>query len=156
MGTRADFYVGRGKDAEWLGSVAFDGYPDNEAYRPILIQFSEKGFREMVAKELASRDDATLPEQGWPWPWEDSGTTDCAYAFDGGKVYVTWFGHGWDSFAEYEAKRKREQEAEEKDEELPEEPERPKVEFPNMKDRQNVTYGHRSGALFMSVPARKA
>jgi hypothetical protein len=27
MGTRADFYVGRGKDAEWLGSVAFDGYP---------------------------------------------------------------------------------------------------------------------------------
>lgn len=28
MGTRADFYVGRGKDAEWIGSVAFDGYPD--------------------------------------------------------------------------------------------------------------------------------
>ena len=26
MGTRADFYIGSGKDAEWLGSVAFDGY----------------------------------------------------------------------------------------------------------------------------------
>jgi len=26
MGTRADFYVGMGKDAEWLGSVAWDGY----------------------------------------------------------------------------------------------------------------------------------
>ena len=27
MGTRADFYVGRGESAEWLGSVAWDGNP---------------------------------------------------------------------------------------------------------------------------------
>ncbi len=27
MGTRADFYIGRGEKAEWLGSVAWDGYP---------------------------------------------------------------------------------------------------------------------------------
>jgi hypothetical protein len=27
MGTRADFYIGRGTEAEWLGSVAWDGYP---------------------------------------------------------------------------------------------------------------------------------
>jgi hypothetical protein len=27
MGTRADFYVGRGGQAEWLGSIAWDGYP---------------------------------------------------------------------------------------------------------------------------------
>jgi hypothetical protein len=28
MGTRADFYVGRGETAEYLGSIAWDGYPD--------------------------------------------------------------------------------------------------------------------------------
>ena len=27
MGTRADFYIGRGAEAEWLGSIAWDGYP---------------------------------------------------------------------------------------------------------------------------------
>src|SRR5690349_19637733 len=151
MGTRADFYVGRGKNAEWLGSVGFDGYPENDAYRPICIQITEKGYRQKVAEELAGRDDATLPDQGWPWPWEDSGTTDVSYAFDGGKVYVTWFGHGWDSFAEYEARRKAEEEAEKKGKPLKERRERKKVEFPNMKDRQNVTYGHRSGALFLTV-----
>ncbi len=30
MGTRADFYVGLGEQAEWLGSVAWDGNPDND------------------------------------------------------------------------------------------------------------------------------
>lgn len=28
MGTRADFYVGKGPNAEWLGSTAMDGYPE--------------------------------------------------------------------------------------------------------------------------------
>ena len=28
MGTRADFYIGRGATAEWIGSIAWDGYPD--------------------------------------------------------------------------------------------------------------------------------
>jgi hypothetical protein len=28
MSSRADFYVGRGEDAIWLGSIALDGYPD--------------------------------------------------------------------------------------------------------------------------------
>lgn len=27
MGTRADFYIGRGENAEWLGSIAWDGDP---------------------------------------------------------------------------------------------------------------------------------
>jgi hypothetical protein len=26
MGTRGDFYVGRGKDAEWIGSIAYDAF----------------------------------------------------------------------------------------------------------------------------------
>jgi hypothetical protein len=28
MGTRADFYIGCGRDSEWIGSIAWDGYPD--------------------------------------------------------------------------------------------------------------------------------
>lgn len=34
MGTRADFYSGRGKTAEWLGSIAWDGteIPDEILY----------------------------------------------------------------------------------------------------------------------------
>ena len=31
MGTRADFYLGEGSAAEWLGSVAWDGYDVTEA-----------------------------------------------------------------------------------------------------------------------------
>jgi hypothetical protein len=28
MSSRADFYIGRGQDMRWLGSIAMDGYPD--------------------------------------------------------------------------------------------------------------------------------
>lgn len=99
MGTRADFYVGRGADAEWLGSIAFDGYPHHtyETGVPasVLTATDEPGYRTAVSGVLAATDSATLPEQGWPWPWEDSGTTDWGYAFDCGSVWACRFGHGW-------------------------------------------------------------
>ena len=34
MGTRADFYMGTGTGAEWLGSVALDGYQDGPSGIP--------------------------------------------------------------------------------------------------------------------------
>lgn len=77
MGTRADFYVGRGETAEWIGSISWDGY------------------RTAVAAFLAERDDATLPIELWPWPWENSQTTDYAYAWDDRKVYGAGFGYSW-------------------------------------------------------------
>ncbi|MFH1835312.1 MAG: hypothetical protein ABH851_03885 [Methanobacteriota archaeon] len=41
----------------------------------------------MAAKYTTAQEGFhTSPEQGWPWPWEDSGTTDYAYAFEAGKV----------------------------------------------------------------------
>lgn len=95
MGTRADFYVGRGKKAEWIGSIACDGYPDGLRDTAIFTSTSEPGFREAVAEELAKRDDGTIPEQGWPWPWDDSHTTDYSYAFDDGIVYATNWGYRW-------------------------------------------------------------
>lgn len=95
MGTRADFYVGRGESAEWIGSIAWDGYPNGNP-KPLLEITDEKEYRAKVAELLNDGEGgSTKPEQGWPWPWENSNTTDYAYAFDGGRVWGTCFGHGW-------------------------------------------------------------
>jgi hypothetical protein len=86
MGTRADFYIGAGKKMEWLGSVAWDGYEyDENEKHPIRTAKNEKEYRARVNKEIEGRDDGTKPEDGWPWPWNDSSTTDYAYTFIGGK-----------------------------------------------------------------------
>lgn len=94
MGTRADFYVGRGESAEWIGSIALDGYPTGVA-RPVLASASEKQFRFDVAELLRNCTHGTTPDQGWPWPWNDSRTTDYAYAFDDGQVFASAFGRKW-------------------------------------------------------------
>jgi hypothetical protein len=94
MGTRADFYIGRTPEAEWIGSVAWDGYPGgiNEA---ILKATTEEEFRKAVESYFEPRDDVTRPLDGWPWPWETSSTTDYAYAFDTDKVFISNFGSPW-------------------------------------------------------------
>ncbi len=119
MGTRSDFYIGRGKDAEWIGSIAWDGYPEGitpnskekEPMYPggpmchknidwpkgehLFDSKTEKQFRERLVQFFQHRDDVTLPENGWPWPWEDSNTTDYAYALAGEKVLASCFGSPW-------------------------------------------------------------
>ena len=87
MGTRADFYVGSGKDAEWLGSVAWDGYEWEDEETDIAKATTEDEYRKAVKDELATRDDSTMPIMGWPWPWENSQTTDYVYWFENGKVF---------------------------------------------------------------------
>jgi hypothetical protein len=94
MGTRADFYVGRGPEAEWLGSITWDGYPAG-IDDPVFYPTTEHEYRTAVTNFLAARDDVTLPTEPWPWPWENSGTTDYAYAYDNGKVFASSFGHAW-------------------------------------------------------------
>ncbi len=89
MATRGDFYVGRGPHAEWLGSIAFDAYPSDSDLQAVIAADSESAYRAAVGA-LAVRDDFTRPEQGWPWPWNDSSTTDVAYAFDEGRVWFCW------------------------------------------------------------------
>lgn len=138
MGTRADFYVGRGLSAEWLGSTAWDGYPSG--YDTKLFKYKTvSGWRTAVTKMLAARKDGTTPDKGWPWPWEDSQTTDYAYAFEGGKVWGSCFGGPWFD------PLKPEPEYEELEDSK-------KVPFPNMKSRQKVTLGERSGVLVISAP----
>ena len=150
MGTRADFYIGRGKDAEWLGSVAGDGNPeggdDHGTYAEVFDAGDEKAFRTKVGEVLARRDDGTMPEHGWPWPWEDSCTTDWAYAIDEGVVYASAFGAPWIEVAKYLELDEAGQEA--YGESVPKDG---GIEHPNMKDRQDVTLGRRSGIMVVGV-----
>ena len=139
MGTRADFYVGRGPQAEWLGSIAFDGYPDGTP-EPVLSVASEKDWREAVYRLLAEDDSASAPGHGWPWPWDDSRTTDYAYAFDGGQVWASSFGHEW---------FRPDPEAENCGE--PEDSPKSAV-FPDMSRFKNVAYDKRSGLIIVSAP----
>jgi len=148
MGTRADFYSGRGDSAEWLGSIAWDGYPSGvfegaELMLDSAVTLNEADWRKWVAEFLAGRSDATLPEGGWPWPWEDSRLTDCVYAWDGGKVWQA-AGHPerW-----YPVNPDADCYGLPCDEDDP--GDGPLATFPNMKDRQNVTFGPRSGVFIV-------
>jgi hypothetical protein len=90
MGTRCDFYVGRGQKAKWIGSVAYDGFPED--FEAIITAKTEAGYVRAVEKELSSRDDSTFAAEGWPWPWDDSGLTDYSIAWDKGAIYWTDYG----------------------------------------------------------------
>jgi hypothetical protein len=144
MGTRADFYVGRGATAEWIGSITWDGYPagiDETVFGPQNVE----DYRQAVAGFLASRNDATLPNEPWPWPWENSQTTDYAYAWDDGRVYGSSFGDPW-----FEVDLTVVNGGEPEDEEPPAE----KVPFPDMSGRKG-DLNHimsRSGLITVSFP----
>ena len=134
MGTRADFYIGRGLEAEWIGSVAWDGYPRGIC-DALLKSTSEQEFRDRLSEFLNDREDATTPDCGWPWPWETSSTTDYAYSFDEGRVFMSCFGRNWIQATVDEPDH---------DDEWPEDD--PAV-FPDMSERMNVTLGKRSGVI---------
>lgn len=90
MGTRADFYTRNEKSMEYLGSIAFDGYEIDDN---VLQAKTEQSFREELAKFFSDRNDYSVPEQhGWPWPWNDSRTTDYSYVFENGKVLASNWG----------------------------------------------------------------
>lgn len=138
MGTRADFYAGRDGKAEWLGSVAWDGYRSGIP-ESLLSAKSEDDFRAQVAAFLRERDDATKPDQGWPWPWNDSGTTDCSYWFFDNQVWDEHGGRYWACSVDlpddgtYDAELLR----------------RVKIAFPDMSRRKSVTFGARSGLIII-------
>lgn len=148
MGTRVDFYVGRGESAEWLGSYPFDGNPSGTFYGHEEDLFSgtpsEVGWRQWVAHYLAEGGvRSTFPAQGWPWPWETSGTTDYAYAWDAGKIYGSCFGSEWFCVDPSD---------ESWGEPLDEDREGSAV-FPDMTAHKAVTMGPRSGLIVFGGPA---
>ncbi len=91
MGTRADFYVGKGSDAEWIGSIAWDGYRESIP-KSVSESTEESSFRAAVFDFLKQRDDASFPSDGWPWPWDSSEKSDCSYWFFDGKVWMDFSG----------------------------------------------------------------
>lgn len=133
MGTRADFYVGRGETAEWLGSIGWDGHPDG-IDDEVLAASTEAEYRERATAFLV-KENGIFPSDGWPWPWDDSRTTDYAYAFDGGSVLASRYGHAWFTANGEE----------------PEDDGRKVAVFPNMKSIQKVNYGPQSGTIFVTT-----
>ena len=153
MGTRADFYVGRGPSAEWLGSIAWDGH---EVGR-IREATSEGNYRTFVAAFFAERDDVTLPEQGWPWPWNDSGTTDCVYAWDGPMgTKSVWeaSANGWVSQAAEEAWQRSTDGKEPHEWPYGPTPDGGPCVFPDMSSRKRVARGTRSGTIGIYADGR--
>jgi len=130
MGTRADFYD---KDMQWLGSIGWDGYPNNDEFNPIFDASTYDEYLAEVAKLLTGCEDATLPKDGWPWPWEDSSITDFAYKWDGSHVVFSNFGKPWQgrTDAPFDGDVAN----------------MPSGVFPNMKHMQKVTLGARSGLI---------
>lgn len=98
MPTRADYYIRTGPSAEWLGSTTYDGYPGGTP-QPAIGATDESSFRVLVEQVLATATpDSTSPKDGWPWPWNDSRTTDYAYAWTPDGVRLSSFGRDWESF----------------------------------------------------------
>ena len=90
------------------------------------------------------------------WSWEDSRTTDYAYAFDetDGKVWASCFGQGWHDKAAIDVHETAwEAFNNDKTGEVPEPDElwdKDKTAvFPNMKAMQKVTLGRRSGLIIL-------
>src|SRR5690606_33999204 len=87
----------------------------------------ETGFLAALRSYFESRDDVTLPDDGWPWPWDDSTTTDRAYVFDRGRLMrYAW---GKEIIGEDDADGE------------------PEGGWPNMTQIKNVTLGNRSGMI---------
>lgn len=144
MGTRADFYIGRGVDAQWLGSIAWDGYPTgivSEFDSELFNATTPEEFASVTAERLATREDGTTPEMGWPWPWTTSHTTDYAYAFDDGQVWACCSGGAWAPAKEwFNADDSGDRDFT---------PEGEPAIFPDMSEQKNVALGSRSGVIFV-------
>ena len=132
MGTRADFYIKKNQQLEWLGSIAWDGMPDS-IDKKVLKAKTEDEYLSSLKQFLSKRKDTTYPKYGWPWPWEDSNITDYAYIYDNGKVMASHFG----SILFNPLKQE------------PNNPKGIKIDFPNMEKIQNVNWGERSGLIII-------
>lgn len=95
MGTRADFFIGIGPNAEWIGSTSYDGDPYSLGADPLKAT-SEAEFRAAIERMLADPERlVTRPEEGWPWPWRDFRTSDYGYAWDPERGAVASSGRAW-------------------------------------------------------------
>jgi hypothetical protein len=89
--TKADFYTGYEKMAEWLGSIYRDGMPDRIG-EDIIFSVTIAQYERRVKTMLVKKKDSVLPGDGWPWLWDDSRMTDFSYFFFNEKVYASFMG----------------------------------------------------------------
>lgn len=90
----ADFYMGRGANAEYLGSVVTAGAPEDievwERFQNLDDEnYAPKDFVDEV-RDLRHATHDTPP--AWPWSYPSSAETPWAYVFDAGTVYVYRYG----------------------------------------------------------------
>ncbi|MCP3800711.1 hypothetical protein NLX83_15695 [Allokutzneria sp. A3M-2-11 16] len=94
-----DFYPGRGKDAQWIGSLEGLGSPENLGLGtdsgPWMFtqQDSAEDFHFAVVEVLEDADRwvpgaAHFQYQGWPWVYHTSRPSHWTYAFDGGHIFA--------------------------------------------------------------------
>ncbi|MEC3979916.1 hypothetical protein [Amycolatopsis sp. H20-H5] len=97
MSTTTDFYVGRGPDAEWIGSLQRDCEPDNILLVPpgrlALTTSTESTYRHAVEALLAdwvtgNHGRSHRIVDGWPWPWPTSHVSSWIVIFDPGESAV--------------------------------------------------------------------
>jgi hypothetical protein len=97
--TATDFYVGRGDNAEYLGTAA--GRESSQAPElpmPLRVfqslsevEYSETDYRDAVSKQVGN-DERRDPAPQWPHLYPDSSDTPWTVAYDNGTVYVYRFG----------------------------------------------------------------
>ena len=90
---KADFYVGTGQRADWIGSVRRNG--DIWNIPPILLlQVSKIMFEELAIDFINEKQNDGIVANHiceWPWDWSDSRMTDFSYLFipEYEKVYMS-------------------------------------------------------------------
>jgi hypothetical protein len=82
----ADFYVGRGENATYLGTSTWpvDPIPTTHFQSLDANEFTMEDFRLFVGNIVTSRE--------WPHSYADSTETPWTYAYDTGSVYVYRYG----------------------------------------------------------------
>jgi hypothetical protein len=152
MGTRADFYVRKDEQMEWVGSITWDGYEIGN----VGGAKDEASFRRRLNKFFSYRDDVTLPDNGWPWPWNNSKLTDEIWVWncEDNSIYR---GHDHEgkyednTTAQYFSKGMGQFGYTEKGEEI-ENPDRSQLKgwiLPDMKDIKNVKLGGKGSGLIV-------
>jgi len=94
MMTKADFYIGTGIAANWIGSIFSDGYV-NGILLDILICNNPTLYEELVVDFIKERKGVIKTDGAkWPWLWPDSRMTDYSYMFlpDHHKVFASNYG----------------------------------------------------------------
>ena len=100
MSTRCDFYSGRGKTAQYLGSIGHDAFVED-----LSDYFTGVTTREQFEGSLAKvfKVYGEIPaSKGWPWPWNDSSITDTVITFDDGQVWAAHHDGCWAPINDYD------------------------------------------------------